>query len=278
MEEVTARVVRQFVDIAQSPLAPGTSPVRLSYREAGRGAPLLILHGGWGYDIYSFDQQIASLGTRRRIVAPDRTGYGGSGSLDRQEDDFHRRAASETLALMDELGIDHTVVWGHSDGAVIAFHMALLAPARVGGIVAEATHFFRRKPHSRAFFETMRDSPDLLGPRVVDVLAAEHGRRWDALIRTNGDAWLRIGQADGDLYDGRLVDVTTPALIVHGASDPRTEPGEVEALLAALGQRATACVLAEGGHSPHSERRTAPLVTACVERWLSERSILIRRR
>ena len=37
----------------------------------------------------------------------------------------------------------------------------------------------------------MRD-PDGLGERVTGVLAREHGDGWRDLIRTNGDAWLRI--------------------------------------------------------------------------------------
>ena len=65
-----------------SPLAPGRSPVRIYYRDLGHGAVILFLHGGWGYGIYPFDHQALALEGQRRIVIPDRTGYGGSGTLD----------------------------------------------------------------------------------------------------------------------------------------------------------------------------------------------------
>ncbi len=111
----------------------------------------------------------------------------------------------------------------------------------------------------------MMDDPDGLGARVTDVLAREHGERWRDLIRTNGAAWLRIAAErtanDDDLYGGRLATLGVPALVVHGARDPRTEPGELDALRAALGGVATFAVLPEGGHSPHSERATADEVT-----------------
>lgn len=257
-----------YVHLHASPLAPGRSPVRIRYRDAGGGAPVLFLHGGWGYEFYPFDRQAAGLEAQHRILIPDRTGYGASGAIDVQRPDFHQRAAGETLELLDALGLDRTACWGHSDGAVIAFWMAVLAPERVAAVVSEATHLFRRKPRSRAFFETMRDAPDELGGRVAAALERDHGSRWRSLIQMNGEAWLRIAAEaasdTADLYDGRLRDVACPVLLVHGRRDPRTEPGELEALRDALANRraaTTLLLLEEGGHSPHSEGVTAERVT-----------------
>lgn len=261
----------RFVTLAASPLADGATPVRIRYRDVGAGAPLVVLHGGWGYDIYPFDRQVAVLSSRHRIVIPDRTGYGQSGALDVQRPDFHQRAAEETLAVLDALALDRPVVWGHSDGAVIALRLGLMAPERIRGIIGEATHVFRRKPGSRAFFETMRDAPDDLGDRVAATLQRDHGDRWRTLIRTNGVAWLQIAgapSATADLYDGRLPELRVPALVIHGARDPRTEPGELDALCAAIPD--VRCErLAEAGHSPHSERATADTVTQIAGAWIA---------
>jgi pimeloyl-ACP methyl ester carboxylesterase len=239
------------------------------------GPPIVMLHGGWGYEIYPFDRQIAALSADHRLVIPDRTGYGGSGRLERQEVDFHQRAAAETLAVIEALGLERPVVWGHSDGAVIALLMGLSAPERLGGLIVEATHFFRSKPASREFFDTMMANPDALGERVTTVLAREHGDAWRDLITANGAAWRRIADersdADEDLYGGRLATLRVPALVIHGACDPRTEPGELDALRAALsGQAAQFQILAEGAHSPHSERPTADEVTQIAQRFLSD--------
>ncbi len=258
--------------LSSSPLAPASQPVRIHYREWGTGPAILVLHGGWGYDVYPFDRQIAVLAPRHRVIAPDRTGYGASGTLDVQQTDFHQRAAEETRALLDALDVEEAVLWGHSDGAVIALRLALMAPSRVRGVVAEATHLFKAKPASRNFFETMRDAPERLGERVVAIMRREHGPRWRALISTNGDAWLRIAASatspTDDLYDGRLSAIEVPVLAIHGGRDPRTEPGELDALRAALsaasGGRAVpnqVIALAEGAHSPHSEQATADAVT-----------------
>ena len=281
------------IDLTASALAPGVSPVRVYYRDAGAGRPIVILHGGWGYEIYPFDRQIAALSVDHRVIVPDRTGYGGSGRLERQETDFHQRAAAETFAAIEAMKLDRPIVWGHSDGAVIALLMGLSDPDRLSGIIVEAAHLFRIKPASREFFETMMRDPDGLGERVTGVLARDHGERWRDLIRTNGDAWVRIAadrSAPGvDLYGGRLGQLTVPTLVIHGARDPRTEPGELDAMRAALkdgagpkaatggagdrGRRAgvaTFVVLPEGGHSPHSERATADEVTRLVREFVEE--------
>ncbi len=261
------------VEIPSSPLAPGVSPVRIHYRDAGAGPPLVVLHGGWGTAIYPFDRQIAALGHDHRIVIPDRTGYGQSGRLAAQEVDFHQRAAAETFGVIDALGLDRPVLWGHSDGAVISLLMGLAHPDRLAALIVEATHLYRSKPASRAFFETMMRDPDGLGERVAGVLAREHGASWRDVIRINGVAWRRIADErstpDEDLYGGRLSELRLPALVIHGAKDPRTEPGEFEALRASL-PRARFAIIDEGGHSPHSERLTADDVTEVARRFLSE--------
>ena len=46
------------------------------YREFGQGKPLLFLHGGWGYEMYPFDQQIREFQQKFQILIPDRVGYG----------------------------------------------------------------------------------------------------------------------------------------------------------------------------------------------------------
>ena len=224
--------------------------------------------------MYPFDRQIAALAGTHRLVIPDRTGYGGSDPIDAFGSDFHQRAADETLAVLDALAIDRPFVWGHSDGAVIALRMAVSAPHRVRGIIGEATHFWRQKPHSRAFFETMRDAPGQFGDRVVATLQREHGDRWRSVLASDGTAWLQIAEQspspEADLYDGRLGEVRAPVLLIHGARDPRTEPSEFDALVAALGPAVRGvCLLAEGAHSPHSERATADAATAAAQAFLA---------
>ena len=246
-----------IVTIDETPLAEGLSPVSIHYREAGAGEPLVFLHGGWGYGIYPFDRQMEAIGGRFRILIPDRTGYGRSLRIDHVPSDFHDRAAVETLRLLDALHLQRPVLWGHSDGAVIAAKIGLSAPDRVKAVILEAFHFYRNKPSSREFFETMAGDPDLLGERMATALAREHGADyWRKLIVINGRAWLQIADEaihpEEDLYGGRLGELRVPTLFLHGSRDPRTEPGELDAVRAQMPD-ARIEVIEGGGHSPHSE-------------------------
>jgi pimeloyl-ACP methyl ester carboxylesterase len=246
-----------FVTIDESPLAPDLSPVEIHYRETGSGIPLVFLHGGWGYQVYPFDRQIDSFGDRFKILIPDRTGYGHSLRIHHLPSDFHRRAMVETMSLLDALQIQRAILWGHSDGAVIAALMGLAAAERVSAVILEAFHFYRLKPGSREFFKTMAGDPDLLGERVATTLAEDHGEDyWRKLIVINGNAWLRIADqathAGHDLYDGKLTELRVPTLFIHGSRDPRTEPGEMDAVRDQL-PHARVEMIEGGGHSPHSE-------------------------
>ena len=230
--------------------------MRIHYRDAGDGPPIVILHGGWGYDAYPFDHQIAALAPRHRIVIPDRTGYGRSESIDALATTFHQSAAEETLAVIGALHLDRPILWGHSDGAIIALLIGLQAPDRIAGAVAEATHYFRHKPASRPFFEAIVAKPRA---PFLDV----HSRAWIQIVDESAPG--------DDFYGGRLSELRAPVLLVHGGRDPRTEPGEFEALSAAL-QTAPSrtLLLTEGGHSPHSEPATMAEVTVAAVSFVEE--------
>ncbi len=256
------------VAIDTSPLLPGTRPIELQYRDGGRGAPMVILHGGWGYGFYPHDDAIAKLD--RRFVIPDRTGYGGSPHIAELPPKFHVAAAIETEKLLDKLGVERPVLWGHSDGAVIATILALRDPWRYDGIVVEAIHLDREKPSSRDFFLQMQSDPDAFGERVTRKLAEEHGEDyWRTIIRAAGRAWIEIAaRPDEDFYENRLHELRVPTLVVHGADDPRTEPGELDRIRREV-PTARIEMIEGGGHSPHSARATAAQVTAIVESFLA---------
>lgn len=247
------------IDLGYSALAGG--PARIHYRESGSGTAVIFLHGGWGYEIYPLTRQAPAL-QQLRVIVPDRSGYGGSTKPALFGADFHRRAVQETLAFVDALNIERCVLWGHSDGAVIAAWLGIMHPERWSGLILEAFHYDRAKPASRTFFTDMATTPERMGERVTAVLAREHGEGyWRDLLRSEGQAWLDIASiaengGPPDLFDGTLSALKTPAMFIHGAGDPRTERGELETVRREL-PTARLHVIANGGHCPHAESASA---------------------
>ena len=255
-----------YSSLQSSPLVPLISPVKIYYRDEGEGLPLLFLHGGWGYGIYPFNRQIGALRDEYRMIIPDRGGYGRSTRiLQDLPSDFHHRAAAETLIFLDSLDIERAFLWGHSDGAVIAAIIGFTAPDRVSGLILDAFHYYKSKPASREFFETLAYQPEALNAELRERFAREHGADyWQKLITVHAKAWLQIaaestGPQD-DLYAGRLQEISASTLFIHGRLDPRTEPGELAAVRAQL-PHAEIRILEAASHSPHSEAATADLVT-----------------
>ncbi|MEW6128942.1 MAG: alpha/beta hydrolase [Acidobacteriota bacterium] len=262
-----------LITLKHSPLARRENP-QLFYRETGEGLPLLFMHGGWGYGIYPFDKQIDALKNDYRILIPDRSGYGRSERIARMDWDFHRHAAEEMINFLDAQGIEKTFLWGHSDGSVIAVWMSLLQPERFYGIIFEAFHYYRVKPASRGFFETMMHDPMQLGERVVEVLQNEHGADyWLQLIEMNGNAWVEIADRaeheKHDLYDGRLSEISNRALFIHGKQDPRTEADELAQVAKQL-PHIPIRLIEDGKHSPHSERAAADETIQIAARFFQE--------
>ena len=220
-----------FVELKSSPHASGVRPVQIRYRDVGSGRPVVFLHGGWGYRVYPIDRQIEALGDQVRFLIPDRSGHGRSTQLSRQLPiDFHRRAAEETLLVLNALGIERAVFWGHSDGAVIAAMLGLVAPLRCTRLILEAFHFYRNKPASRDFFERFATHPEEVSEKAQRLLVADHGAgRWRKVIQRNCRVWLKLAaqstRPDEDLYGRRLSQLKVPVTFVHGRGDPRTEPG-----------------------------------------------------
>jgi pimeloyl-ACP methyl ester carboxylesterase len=230
----------------------------------------VFLHSGWGYGVYPFDRQ-APYFRGFDVVVPDRSGYGRSTRLEHFALPLHRNGAEETRLVLDALGIRRAVLWGHSDGAVIAALAGVLFPDRVAAVVLEAIHYDRRKPGSHDFFQGLLE-PDRLDARLVKGLAADHGAPyWREVVRMEGEAWLDIFEKAfdpaHDLYEGRLAELRVPALVVHGALDPRTEPGELDEVRRRLPD-ARFHVIAEAKHCPHHERAHATECGRLVREFL----------
>jgi pimeloyl-ACP methyl ester carboxylesterase len=107
--------------------------LRMHVAEAGRGDPIVLLHG-WPQHWYLWRQVIPLLAPHARVVCPDLRGFGWT---DAPSSGYDRETmARDVLALLDELELARVRLVGHDWGGWIGFLLCLNEPERISRFVA----------------------------------------------------------------------------------------------------------------------------------------------
>ncbi|MFN3955208.1 MAG: alpha/beta fold hydrolase [Pararhodobacter sp.] len=110
-----------------------TGDVALSVHRAGRGMPLVLLHG-FPQNHRCWAPVAPTLAEHFHVIVPDLRGYGDSDAP--PDNATHtvyskRRMAMDVIGLLDALGIGAAHVLGHDRGARVAYRLALDHPERL---------------------------------------------------------------------------------------------------------------------------------------------------
>jgi pimeloyl-ACP methyl ester carboxylesterase len=140
-----AQAAQQWLTLPPTPTLPkavrsGYAPVdgiRIWYTTFGRGAPVLLLHGGLANANY-WGNQVRALQRHYRVVVMDSRGHGRSS---RSPEPFgYDLMAADVTGLMDFLGIRTAAIVGWSDGAILGLDIAMHHPERVSKLFAFAAN------------------------------------------------------------------------------------------------------------------------------------------
>jgi epoxide hydrolase 4 len=110
--------------------------VRLHYAERGEGDELVLLLHGFPECWYSWRHQLAALGDRYHVVAPDMRGYNLSDKPPRVEDYRMDKLIDDVTGLIRHFGRKRAHLVGHDWGAAVAWGVALKHPEYVSRLVA----------------------------------------------------------------------------------------------------------------------------------------------
>ena len=106
--------------------------VRIHYLEAGKGEPVLLLHG-FAQTSRMWLPLIKELAKGHTVIAPDLRGYGSSAA---PADGYTKAAMARDIhALMNDLGYKRVALVGHDIGLMVAYAYAAQYPAEVTRIV-----------------------------------------------------------------------------------------------------------------------------------------------
>ncbi|XVV15014.1 alpha/beta fold hydrolase [Actinoplanes sp. CA-131856] len=109
--------------------------IDLMITEAGEGPLLLLLHG-FPEAAHSWRHQIGPLvRAGYRVVAPEQRGYGPSSHPAAVSDYTIMHLVADMTGLIKKLNATDAVVVGHDWGATVAWHLALMRPDLIRGVV-----------------------------------------------------------------------------------------------------------------------------------------------
>lgn len=152
---------------AVAPAGSRSAPAQISYRQAGSGPPLLLIHG-WSASSRLWLTTLDQLGGVRHSYALDMPGFGQSPAAGPADLATQARLA---LAAADQIGLARFDLAGHSSGAAVAAHIAAHWPERVGRLALIS-------------FGLRRFAPDQMALNVAQTplaMAVDFWRPWLAL-------------------------------------------------------------------------------------------------
>lgn len=116
----------------------------VSYRTAGEGPPLLLLHGYFGNGA-QWGSFLSGFSHHYTVIAPDLLGHGDS-TIEGNE--FRAMASAEAIwAMLDTLNIRRIRGIGYSAGGITLLQMAVLRPDSIDAMVLSASsHLLAAEP------------------------------------------------------------------------------------------------------------------------------------
>jgi pimeloyl-ACP methyl ester carboxylesterase len=120
--------------------------IKLYYEVYGTGAPLVVLHGNGG-SIANVTPHYPELIKKYKVIAVDSRAHGKS--TDTEAPLTYEQMAADVNALLEQLHIDSTFIWGQSDGAILGLILAMDYPKKVKRVLAYGSNV---QPDSSAIF------------------------------------------------------------------------------------------------------------------------------
>jgi pimeloyl-ACP methyl ester carboxylesterase len=237
----------------------------ISYREAGSGPDLVLLHG-FLCDSRCWSRQVASLKNCFRVVAWDAPGAGSSAD---PPDTFTTASYSHALArFLSAIGIERAHIVGLSWGGILAQEFYRLYPDRVRSLVLADTYAgWRGSLPAAAWKERLatclRDAegpPGVLAakfvPGVFTDAAPQHLRdEFSAIVSDFHPVGFRLMSLSSAEIDTRdllqRIDVAT--LLLWGSDDRRSPLPLAEQIRAAI-RGSELVVIPKAGHLSNMEQ------------------------
>jgi pimeloyl-ACP methyl ester carboxylesterase len=228
---------------------------------------ILILHQGLGSvsQWRAFPEALART-TGCAVVGYDRLGHGGSEPIrsDRQPDFLTKEACEVLPEVLQVLGLERPIVYGHSDGGTIALMFAAAFPDRPRAVISEAAHVFS-EVHATGGIAALQ--VDYQSGELRGKLERHHGDNADSMFQSWAKIWLSPEMQDWSIID-QLARIRCPLMIIQGEADDHGTMAQVDTLVSRVTGARDVMIVPGVGHMPHIE--ATELVAAGVAEFIAK--------
>ena len=161
------------------------------YDKVGEGRPMILLHGN-GEDHEIFEELMKSMETQFTMYAMDTRGHGASAT---PKEYHYTQMAEDVYHLIQFLELDHPIVLGFSDGAILAMLLEIQHPGTAGHLILCGGNTNPKGMEGYAY-------------REIKKRFKKMGNPLDQLMLT-----------EPDITKAQLAGISVPTLVVAGEKD-----------------------------------------------------------
>jgi pimeloyl-ACP methyl ester carboxylesterase len=218
-----------------------TQPVKTGYADVnglhmyyevyGKGQPLILLHGGFGYT-GMFSEIMPTLSANRQVIAVDMQAHGRTADIDRPMS--FEALSEDVVALIKYFKFEKADIMGYSIGGGVALYTVIKHPELVRKAVIVSAPFKRKGE-----YPDLLAQQDQMGPQAAEFLKQLPIYPAYAKLAPKPEDWPRLVtklaqliQKDYD-WSADVKNIKTPLLLICGDADlyPPSHAAEFFALL-----------------------------------------------
>lgn len=223
------------------------------YTNLFKNRPVLVfLHDSLGCTQLwrDFPEQLATA-VQCNVLVYDRLGYGKSYLMltHERENNYMELEADVLNDLLDILGVEEAIFFGHSDGGTIALITAARYPEKVKAVICEAGHIFVEDVTVKGVKESLTAYQTT---NLAQRLAKYHGDKVEMIVKAWTEIWLSEQFRNWNI-ESLLKKIKAPLLFIQGEKDEYGTLDQVEKTVSQVSGSSERFIIPEAGHTPHKE-------------------------